>query len=124
MEIRQCTESRIAWASYTGGTSAAGEQLQQVSKDVGKLRGGHKDRNAIYQVCYVEALEREIAELTNKSYLPPVGAVSVAGISFEGADFWRTFSAQGYVKRLQTVREYVKKITTKPEEIRSYEKRK
>lgn len=42
------------------------EQLQQVNKDVEKLRGGPKDRNAIYQVSYVEELEREIAELINK----------------------------------------------------------
>ena len=42
------------------------EQLQQVNKDVEKLRGGPKDRNAIYQVSYVEELEREITELINK----------------------------------------------------------
>ena len=39
------------------------EQMQQVTKGVEKLRGGPKDRNAIYPVSYVEELEKEIEEL-------------------------------------------------------------
>lgn len=39
------------------------ERLQQVNKDVEKLRGDTRQEMAVFPVSYVEELERELAEL-------------------------------------------------------------